>query len=208
MNNIFKSNNRFSVLNEDNSVNIIKNKIRNEREKNSNSSTNDFLFKRKNEKMNKMGEKNLSIDNFPQLCKKERILEQNMNFLEKMKNSNISQESELDIDYKNLKPGWLLIKRDPLTNKIYQRYKKGNDENEKYLEKNIDDDDFTHNSKIINTLIELHKKRMEDYIELWGYDDWENTFRFPNHDYEYFDKLDESDEDGVMEEIEDEQEIY
>jgi hypothetical protein len=26
---------------------------------------------------------------------------------------------------------------------------------------------------------------------MWGYEEWEKMFRFPNYDYEYFDKLDE-----------------
>ena len=26
---------------------------------------------------------------------------------------------------------------------------------------------------------------------MWGYDTWEKMYRFPNYDYEYFDKLDE-----------------
>ena len=27
---------------------------------------------------------------------------------------------------------------------------------------------------------------------MWGEDEWERMFIFPNHDYEYFDKLDEA----------------
>jgi hypothetical protein len=37
----------------------------------------------------------------------------------------------------------------------------------------------------------LHKKRTQEYINAWGYDEWERMFRFPNYDYDYFDKLDE-----------------
>jgi hypothetical protein len=131
-----------------------------------------------------------------------------MNFLEKMKN-NISPENELDldIDYKNLKPGWVLIKKDPLTNIIHHKYKIGNNYRKKYLEKN-ENDELINNSQIINKLIELYKKRTEDYIELWGYDDWEQSFRFPNYDYDYFDKLDDLIEDEILDEIVEEQEIY
>lgn len=217
MSNIFKTNNRFSVLNDDDSDNTFKNKIRNVKENNKfekkNPNTNDFLYKKKDEKMNRMIEKNLSMDSFPELSKKEKNLEQNilhndMNFLEKMKN-NISQEneSELDIEYKNLKPGWVLIRKDPVTNKIHHKYKKGINNSEKYLEKKINDD-FINNSQIINTLIDLHKKRTDDYIELWGYNDWEQMFRFPNHDYDYFDKLDEWMEDEIVDESVEEQENY
>jgi hypothetical protein len=50
-------------------------------------------------------------------------------------------------------------------------------------------------------LIELYDMRDEDYIDTWGYEDWERTFRFPNYDYEYFDRLDElADEELEVEE--------
>ena len=39
-----------------------------------------------------------------------------------------------------------------------------------------------------------NEKRTKTYIEIFGYDAWETTFRCPNYDYEYFDKLDEKDE--------------
>ena len=43
----------------------------------------------------------------------------------------------------------------------------------------------------INALVNLHHKRTDEYIDLYGYETWEKIFLFPNHDYEYFDKLDE-----------------
>jgi len=46
--------------------------------------------------------------------------------------------------------------------------------------------------EIINSLSLLHEKRTNEYKELWGEDEWERTFMCPNHDYEYFDKLDEA----------------
>jgi hypothetical protein len=46
--------------------------------------------------------------------------------------------------------------------------------------------------EIINALINLHEKRTNEYKELWGEDEWEQMFICPNHDYEYFDKLDEA----------------
>jgi hypothetical protein len=30
---------------------------------------------------------------------------------------------------------------------------------------------------------------------MWGYDNWEKMFRFPNYDYDYFKRLDEEDEE-------------
>ena len=45
--------------------------------------------------------------------------------------------------------------------------------------------------EIIEALSFLHEKRTEEYIKLWGEEEWERMFIFPNHDNEYFDKLDE-----------------
>jgi hypothetical protein len=43
---------------------------------------------------------------------------------------------------------------------------------------------------IMNKLVELYETWKANYIHLWGYDDYENNYKFPNYDYEYFDKLD------------------
>ena len=213
MSNVFKSNNRFAVLNEDFSENTAKNKKRNEIENskynnnynyNNNSNNNNNIKNNKNglkEKSKIIKEQNFSIESFPMLPPKENILESknlnnSMNYLEKMKTNVDEEKNELmvDTEYENLDPGCLLIKRDPFTNKIIHKYKKGNYTDEKYLEKELSKElsnDLINNNRIINTLVELYDKRTEEYIELWGYDEWEKNFRFPNHDYEYFDKLDE-----------------
>ena len=210
MSNIFKSNNRFAVLNEDFSENTAKNKKRNEIENSKyNNNSNNYNYNYKNNNKNELKEKSkiikeqhFSIESFPMLPPKVKTLESkklnsSMNYLEKMKTSVDEEKNELmvDTEYENLDPGCLLIKRDPLNNKIIHKYKKGNYTDEKYLEKDLSKElsnDLINNNRIINTLVELYDKRTEEYIELWGYDDWEKNFRFPNHDYEYFDKLDEA----------------
>jgi hypothetical protein len=208
MSNIFKSNNRFAVLNEDFSENTAKNKKRNEIENskynNNYSNNNNNIKNNKNglkEKSKIIKEPKFSIESFPMLPPKVKTLESkklnsSMNYLEKMKTSVDEEKNELmvDTEYENLDPGWLLIKRDLFTNKIIHKYKKGNYTDEKYLEKDLSNElsnDLINNNRIINTLVDLYDKRTEEYIELWGYDEWEKIFRFPNHDYEYFDKLDE-----------------
>jgi hypothetical protein len=233
MSNIFKSNNRFAVLNENFSENTAKNKKRNEIENskydnNNNNNNNKNNYNNNNNNNNKNNYNNIknnknelkekskiikepifSIESFPMLPPKENILESkilnnSMNYLEKMKTSVDEEKNELmvDMEYENLEPGCLLIKRDPLTNKIIHKYKKGNYTDEKYLEKDLSEElsnDLINNNRIINTLVELYDKRTEEYIELWGHDDWEKMFRFPNHDYEYFDKLDELLEEELLE---------
>jgi hypothetical protein len=59
-------------------------------------------------------------------------------------------------------------------------------EKENEINKNVNEAE-----EIIEALSFLHEKRTEEYIKLWGEEEWERMFIFPNHDYEYFDKLDE-----------------
>jgi hypothetical protein len=44
--------------------------------------------------------------------------------------------------------------------------------------------------EIMKALAEKYDKWKAEYIRDYGIDDYENTFRFPGYDYEYFDKLD------------------
>ena len=34
----------------------------------------------------------------------------------------------------------------------------------------------------------------ENFVDLWGEDEYENTYTFPNYDVGYFDRLDEAEE--------------
>jgi hypothetical protein len=40
-------------------------------------------------------------------------------------------------------------------------------------------------ANVMNALVKLHKKRIEEHIELWGREDWESRFLFANPDYNY-----------------------
>ena len=44
--------------------------------------------------------------------------------------------------------------------------------------------------EVINALNNLHLKRRQEYIDNWGYNEYEKMFLDINHDSEYFDKLD------------------
>jgi hypothetical protein len=59
---------------------------------------------------------------------------------------------------------------------------------------------------IMNKLVELYETWKANYIQLWGYDDYENNYKFPNYDYEYFDKLDYIYEMELLKQQEKEQE--
>lgn len=94
-----------------------------------------------------------------------------------VENNNVST---IDIDYKNLLPGWTLFKINRDKNNITVQSK---DLNEQI---NIDT-----SFEILDALVDLHENRTNEYIENWGNDEWEKMFKFPNYDYNYFDKLDE-----------------
>jgi len=53
---------------------------------------------------------------------------------------------------------------------------------------------------VLDSLVELHENRIEEYIEMWGEEQYNNVFTFPNYDYEYFDKLDELYQQNTYEE--------
>ncbi len=135
-------------------------------------------------------EAELSLDNFPELMVQEPEINNDatyISFLDKLNTEKIEKEEELDIDDEldNLEPGWQIIKRDLETGKIVVKSKSSvnpHDENNSETELAY---------KVIREISFLHEKRTNEYIDRWGYDEWESTFRFPNYDYEYFDKLDE-----------------
>lgn len=134
----------------------------------------------------------LTIENFPELAPKvgQNISTTNgtINYAslsEKLTTSVVENKvtSNVDIDYKNLLPGWSIIKKDIDKNNITIKTKPLK---ESILEKNNDN-----NFQLLNALVELHENRTSEYIENWDYDEWEKMFKFPNYDYNYFDKLDE-----------------
>jgi len=101
----------------------------------------------------------------------------------------------VDANIETLPPGWVSLKKDPASNKIIWRENKS---------KNADPVEKSENelaTEALDALVELYDMRDEEYIDTWGYEDWERTFRFPNYDYEYFDRLDElADEELEVEE--------
>jgi len=204
MNNLFKTNNRFSALAEDFSNNLDNRKKDRDYKK---LDKNNYNYNNKNlikdEKKPIIKEPNLSLNNFPALISKENLvksenIKNSMNFLEKIKlNSDLDIKEVVDKEYEKLKPGCVLIKKDLNSNKIIHLYKNSN---KSCLDKNMFNDIILNNN-IINTLVDLHDKRKNEFIELWGYDDWEKNFQFPNYDYDYFEKLDELFEDDLLEEV-------
>lgn len=133
----------------------------------------------------------LSEDNFPALATvaPSTVAQANYGSFSQCVKTVIKTETPelpaVDPDLLNLKPGWLLLKHDRKTHTTIWK------SNELYdlapIEKTADELAWD----ALDELIALHEKRTNDFIDTWGYEEWERTFRFPNYDYEYFDKLDE-----------------
>jgi len=126
-------------------------------------------------------QESLKIENFPELVdiQKKEITENNVetkiSYVEKLKKDDIV-ENYSDPDLENLKPGWVLLKRDPITRQtIFKSHPKTLIE-----EKEIEKTDQEIMMDILKALSELHEKRTQEYIENYGYDEWERMFKFPD----------------------------
>lgn len=148
--------------------------------------------------------KALSIDNFPTLGKKDsknKDETNNNSFLTKLKISIKNDKIEAKLKHvvkEKPKSGWVVISRDLLTgrNKIeYSEFmtpiKPEKTENEIAYD-------------ILYALCDLHERRTEEFIDLYGYDTWEKTFKTLNWEEEerYFDILDEEYEAQMTEDEE------
>ena len=162
----------------------------------------------------------LNESNFPELTSHININD-NINtteqstcttFLDKLKfQEEKNDETQIDDTilsekyYRDLEPGWTYILSDVKTREKIIRYKP--------LYDNVfEDNQQAINNKVLNGLVNLHNKKTQEYIEKWGYDEWEHMHRFTNYDYDYFDKLDQIDEDELeeidaLEEIEENNEL-
>jgi hypothetical protein len=215
MSNIFKQHNsRFSILNEDiepnnksNNKNQNKNNRFNTDYNNGNNSNNSKNSKNSNNSNNRYNNFNGSgrrirfqdncekskviqppsvTDNvsFPELTKSSvktdfLLDEQKQSFLEKLKT--VKVDPLLENKEEVVKDGWVSITFQ--NRKTTFKYGKMS-----YVDYN---NDMISPDYVMSSLVNLHEKRKEKYINLWGYDCYEKIFLFPNYDYEYFDKLDE-----------------
>lgn len=130
----------------------------------------------------RLKEESLKSENFPDLVvcpkkdKKKSDKINNISYVEKLKEENDSiMNDKIEPSLENLKPGWLLIKRDSKTGKIITKHgpKTHFFEEKIKSEKELAMD-------VLNSLVKLHEKRKAEYIELNGYDTWEKMFKFPN----------------------------
>ena len=139
----------------------------------------------------------MASENFPTLgdFKRQNIKNQinGGTFLDKIKSESI-KENKIEVEdeeFENLRPGFVLVKKDAKTNKIIIKYKKSNEPKPR---KKTEEE---YSLCALDALVSLHEKRTKTYIEIFGYDAWETTFRCPNYDYEYFDILDQEYEEAM-----------
>lgn len=119
--------------------------------------------------------------NFPDLVvnvKKDDVTQnKTISYLDKFKKEELKETENINEDLEQLKPGWVLLKRDPVTGRTIIRSHPENNTNNEMQEKRIE-------QKIIydisSSLAKLHKRRTDEYIEQYGYDEWERMFKFPD----------------------------
>ncbi len=157
--------------------------------------------------------KALCIDNFPTLGKKDNknTNETNNNsFLAKIKNSIEEDKKQAEVKEAELKleitqkpkPGWISISRDKITGRT--KIEHGDPVFPIKPEKTENEIAYD----VLCALCDLHEKRTAEYIKLYGYDNWEKTFKSPNweEEQEYYERLDEEYEAQMAEEEEDDEE--
>ena len=136
-------------------------------------------IKLEKELQEKAKQDSLKIENFPDLImsapKNESTEISKITYIKKLKKQDIVKK-DIDTDLENLKPGWVLFKSDPLTRRtIVKSHPETN-----IIEKNKEKNKNELGMDIINALVKLHEKRTEEYIENYGYEEWESFFKFPD----------------------------
>lgn len=163
----------------------------------------------KEEKLKKQKEENivkaLDISNFPDLKSVSTSnIDTNYNaktdktsFADMMKNTtqNIATINKVNTEeIEIVKHGCVCIKYDAKTNQPIWIYGDGcleinkNNENENSDYLAAEEDPFY----VFERLTTLYNNRKNEYINKWGYDEYDKMFLFQNYDYDYFDKLDEN----------------
>jgi len=211
MKNTFKPNSRFSILTEEISNVNSKNKLSKNDKLNSINSKNSFkgIHKEKETENNKNLKSKefifFSEENFPTLGTGitnniENSSSIKNSYSNMLKKENIIKKAEKNDDI-IIKPGTIKLKFNRKLRKI-ERTTYTNDyqmsDYEKYQEEGY---------AVLDCLVNLHERRTNEYINNWGYDEWEKLFRFPNYDYYYYDRLDELYEEELEKELQKQEEL-
>jgi hypothetical protein len=189
MSNIFKSNSRFSVLVDDippQNNNFKKDKEEKNERFNSFKSEREspFINYREQEQREKerIKQESLKIENFPDLLvvsNKKEFMEhiKKVSYIEKLQKED-DIKKYIDTDLENLKPGWVLLKSDPLTRRTIIKHHPEINIKEKKQKKEKTEKEIA--MDVLNVLVDIHEKRTREYIDNFGYDEWEGMFKFPD----------------------------
>jgi len=153
----------------------------------------------KNSKTSRKNEIIITMDSFPELISSKQTttsVQTNTGYADKLKIEVEKTVEPNDSSEPDLEPGWVILKR----------------ENGKtVIKRNLLDDAKERENEwtreVIDALVSLHEKRTQEYIDSYGYDSWEKTFKYPNWeaDIAFFDEdSEEEGEDLEEDELEDE----
>jgi hypothetical protein len=144
----------------------------------------------------KFEKESLKIDNFPTLGleKSKKEDKAKLCYVEKIKlvkqcTNNSNNTNNIDLDLVDLKPGWVLLKRDPITRRTIIK----SHPEKPVIEKHVTEQEIGKN--ILKSLVDLYEKRTQEYIDTYGYDTWEKMFKSPNWREEEAELGAESDEE-------------
>ena len=131
----------------------------------------------------------LGFTNKPEIGKACKVT----SFVDKIKEQLVKNEEADTVETveEYIYPGYVVITKDISTNKSI--YKFGEQLSSLYYEKE---------SKYSDNIFELYEKRNNKYIEMWGEFEYTKVFKFPNYDYDYFDRLDQQYEEELERELE------
>jgi hypothetical protein len=154
----------------------------------------------------------LKIENFPDLVVQDKKYmqkeEQSMNFIETIKKGEkVVDPKNIDPDLVNLKEGWVLYKRDPITRKTIIKRHPSDIRKEVEESQHSAELEKENIKEIFRALSELHERRTNEFIELYGYDTWEKMFKFPDW-REREAELEETDSEDDYYDEEEEENIY
>ena len=147
------------------------------------------LFRQPNEKKFIMNEIEFPVfSNKNNNPKEEAELKTTTPNLSSMYLEKIKTEHLLEVQY-SIEPGWVEIQYNPTNNTKSIQYGK-----------TIKDQHTTTRPTFVDVLEKLNVQYISwknNYIETWGEEEYHFLYNFPNYDYDYYEKLDET----VMEEV-------
>ena len=121
---------------------------------------------------------------------KQSIKKNVVSFIEKVKT--VQKQTEITDEDLLVKPGWVSLHQDPQTRKIVWKHGPLKTDISSWC---FQPDPEPQPIDVLNALVETHEKQIAYYDMLWGEGAYEQHYRSPYHDYEYFERLDELEEE-------------